>query len=72
MLNVDLAFCERLYLCDFNRESMQSRKVVQTLIELHYLTKLVIGCGTSGISRKFKSERKNIMSMRFQNAKRHP
>ena len=30
MLNVDHAFCERLYLCDFNRESMQSREVVQT------------------------------------------
>ena len=24
------AFCERLYLCDFNRESLQSREVVQT------------------------------------------
>ena len=30
MLSVDHAFCERLYLCDFNRESLQSREVVQT------------------------------------------
>ena len=30
MLSVDHAFCERLYLCDFNREYLQSREVVQT------------------------------------------
>ena len=30
MLSVYHAFCERLYLCDFNREYMQSREVVQT------------------------------------------
>ena len=30
MLNAHHAFCERLYFCDFNRESMQSREVVQT------------------------------------------
>ena len=30
MLNADHAFCERLYFCDFNRESRQSREVVQT------------------------------------------
>ena len=30
MLSVDHAFCERLYLFDFNRESMQLREVVQT------------------------------------------
>ena len=30
MLSVDHAFCERLYLCDFNRESLQAREVVQT------------------------------------------
>ena len=30
MLSVDRAFCERLYLCDFNKESLQSREVVQT------------------------------------------
>ena len=29
MLNADHAFCERLYFCDFNRGSMQSREVVQ-------------------------------------------
>ena len=31
MLSVDHAFCKRLYLCAFNRGSMQSREVVQTL-----------------------------------------
>ena len=30
MLSVDHTFCERLYLCDFNRESLQSWEVVQT------------------------------------------
>ena len=30
MLSVVHAFCERIYLCDFNRESMQSREVVLT------------------------------------------
>ena len=30
MLIVDHAFCERLNLCDFNRESLQSKEVVQT------------------------------------------
>ena len=30
MLSVDHVFCERSYLCDFNRESLQSREVVQT------------------------------------------
>ena len=37
---------------------MQSWEV----IELHYLTELLIGCGTSGIPRKFKADHKNIMS----------
>ena len=30
MPSVDHAFCERLYLCDFNRGPMQSMDVVQT------------------------------------------
>ena len=30
MLSVDHAFCERLYLCDFYRRSLQSMEVVQT------------------------------------------
>ena len=30
MLSADHAFCERLYFCDFNRGSMQSRELVQT------------------------------------------
>ena len=30
MLSVDHVYCERSYLCDFNRESLQSREVVQT------------------------------------------
>ena len=60
MLIVDLAFCERLYLCDFDRGSRQSREVVQTFLELHFLTELLIGCGTSGIPRKFKAEGKNL------------
>ena len=58
---------DNMYLCDFNMEYLQSRD----LIDLHYLTELLIGCGTSGIPRKFKAERKNIMSLRPQNAKRH-
>ena len=31
MLDVDHAFCERLYVYDFNTDSMQSMEVVQTL-----------------------------------------
>ena len=38
------------------------------LIELHYLAELHIGCGTSGIPRKFKAERKIIMSLRQRHA----
>ena len=30
MLSVDHAFCEILYVCNFNRESLQSKEVVQT------------------------------------------
>ena len=71
MLTVDHAFGERLYLCDFNRGSMLSMEVVQHLKELHYLTELLIGRGTSGIPRKFKAERNNTMSLRPKNAKRH-
>ena len=59
MLSVDHVFCERLYLCEFNRRFMHSREVVLNhLIELHYVTELLIECGTSGIPRKFKAERK--------------
>ena len=34
MRSVDHAFCEGLYLCDFNRESIQSRDVVQTFKDI--------------------------------------
>ena len=71
MLSVEHAFCERLYLCDFNRESLQSMEVVQTFNRNNYLTELLIGCRTSGIPRKFKAECKNIMSLRPQNANLH-
>ena len=57
-----------VYVKDFERESLQSREL---LIEIHYLTERLIGCGTSGIPRKFKAERKSIVSLRPQNAKRN-
>ena len=47
MLSVDPAFCERLYLCDFNRGSMHSMEVVQTFNRTLLSDKVLIGCGTS-------------------------
>ena len=67
MLSVDYAFSERLYLCDLNSNSMQAREVVQSF----NLTGLLVGCGAARIPRKFKAERKNIISLRHQNAQRH-
>ena len=39
-------------------------------MEFHYLTELLIGSGTSGILRKFKAERKTIISPQMQSATR--
>ena len=71
MLSADPAFCERLYLCDFDRGSIQSMEVVQTFNRTLLSDQAAYRVCNFEIPRKFKAERKNIMSMRPQNAKCH-
>ena len=71
MLSVDHAFCERLYLCDFNMESMQSRtrEVVQTFNRILLSDRATYWVRDFGNPVKIQGRTQNIMSLHPQNAK---
>ena len=61
MLRVDHAFCEILYLYDFNRGSMQSREVVQTFNRTSLSDRAAFRVWDFGNPTKIKGRTQNIM-----------
>ena len=53
LVKLSKVFC----LCDFNRESMRTRVLIQT-VDLQYLAVVLLGCMIAVIPRKLKSKRK--------------
>ena len=71
MLSVDHVYCKRSYLCDFNRESLQSREVVQTFNRTSLSDNAAYRVQGFGNPGKFQGRTQKYCVPAPQNAKQH-